>query len=183
MQFSEMLFGITKLGMTVVIADAASYPSEVVHPGLVLGQQARKDFAAVDRALLRDGYSEGHDAGRKLTSVVVSGADRRATVYEDGEAVATGHVDIAHAKTPLPESVHTLVARNPRKENLTWSSANFGKTDREDAPHALSRIAAEPKLREEIRKRMQNGMTVVTTPHPDSAQHRAAGFTVIEGIY
>ncbi len=89
MQFSEMLFGITRLGMTVVIADGNSYPSDVVHPGLVLGEQARREFAAVDRALLRDGYSEGHDAGRKLTSVVVSGADKRATVYEDGRPVAS----------------------------------------------------------------------------------------------
>lgn len=182
MQFSEMLFGITKLGMTVVIADSNSYPGDVVHPGLVLGDQARKEYAAVDRALLRDGYSEGHNEGRKLTSVVVSGADRRATIYEDDEPVASGHVDIAH-KAPLPQSVHTLVARNPRAEELTWSSAAYGKSDREDAPHALSRIKAEPKLRAEIRKRMQTGMTVVTTPQSNSDRHRATDFTVIEGIY
>lgn len=183
MQFSEMLFEITKLGMTVVIADNASYPSEVVHPGLVLAEQARNQFAAVDRALLHDGYSEGHAPNRKLTSVVVSGADRRATVYEDGEPVASGRVEIAHAKTPLQSGVHTLVARNPREQELTWSSASFGKTDREDVPHAMSRVTAEPKLREDIRRRMQNGMTVVTTDEPNSARHRASDFTVIEGIY
>src|SRR5512139_764471 len=51
MGFSEKLFGVTRLGMTVVIADERSQPSAVVHPGLVLGDYARREFAAVDVSL------------------------------------------------------------------------------------------------------------------------------------
>jgi lipoprotein-anchoring transpeptidase ErfK/SrfK len=43
MAFSSLLFGITKVGMTVVIADDASQPTEVVHPGMVLGEYAARN--------------------------------------------------------------------------------------------------------------------------------------------
>ena len=39
--FAELLFGVTKLGMTVVIADEKSQPEEVTHPGMVLGRICR----------------------------------------------------------------------------------------------------------------------------------------------
>ena len=39
--FAELLFGVTKLGMTVVIADEKSQPEEVTHPGMVLANMPR----------------------------------------------------------------------------------------------------------------------------------------------
>ena len=33
-EFAELLFGVTKLGMTVVIADDKSQPEQVTHPGI-----------------------------------------------------------------------------------------------------------------------------------------------------
>ena len=40
-EFVEDLFGVTKLGMTVVIADDKSQPEEVADPGMVLGELPR----------------------------------------------------------------------------------------------------------------------------------------------
>jgi hypothetical protein len=53
MGFSELLFGVTRLGMTVVIADDTTQPASVTHPGMILGQYARNEFHAVETALLR----------------------------------------------------------------------------------------------------------------------------------
>jgi hypothetical protein len=184
MQFSELLFGVTKLGMTVVIADNKAYPSEVVHPGLVLGDYARSEFMGVDRSLKHSAYSEGHNEYPKQTSVVVSGADKKITVFENAKIVATGGITIADDGRPLLPSVHKLVAADPARDTLKWSSASFGKSDREDLARDLRRVRAEPALHEEIRKRMHNGMTVVTTHESSTEAHRSADrFVVIDGFY
>lgn len=184
MQFSDRLFGITKLGMTVVIADNRSYPSDVVHPGLVLGNYARGEFAGVNRALQRAAYSEGHIARPKQTSVVVSGADRQMTLFEDDKIVATGGITIADEGRPLPSSVHKLVAANSSKGQLKWSSSAYGKSDREDLARELRRIKAAPQMQEEIRKRMHPGMTIVTAnEHSTEATRTSGEFVVIDGLY
>jgi hypothetical protein len=183
MQFSELLFGVTRLGMTVVIADEKSQPASVVHPGLVLGDYARREFAAVDSSLKKAQYSEGRSAAVRHTSVVVNGADRRMSVLEDGAEIAAGSVEIA-GSGPIPDSVHTLVASDAEKGDLRWVSTGYGKTDREDLARELRRIKAEPAVREAMRKRMHHGMTVVTTQTASAASRRSGkDFVVIDGIY
>jgi hypothetical protein len=183
MQFSEMLFGITRLGMTVVIADERSQPSAVVHPGLVLGDYASREFAAVDASLMKAQYSEGRSAPQRHTSVVVNGGDRRMTVLEDGEPVAEGQVEIS-GNAPLPESVHTLVASDGEKGDLHWVSTGYGKSGQADLARELRRIKAEPKVREAMRARMHHGMAVVTTQTASKEEHRSGkDFVVIDGIY
>lgn len=188
MQFSELLFGITRKGMTVVIADDRSQPAAVTHPGMVLGDYARQEFAAVDTALLRQQYSAGHEATPTVTSVVVSSRDRTVTVFEDGRVVAKGKAHIADGAQTLGNNVYTLTGASRADGSLTWSGAAYGKTDREDMgpdhmASTLRRITADPQLRGEIRKRMKPGMTVVTTDQSDTPSHRAADFTIIEGVY
>jgi hypothetical protein len=183
MQFSELLFGITRTGMTVVIADDRSQPSSVTHPGLVLGNYARQEFAAVDVALKKSQYSQGRSENLPHTSVVVSGADSKMTVLTDGEVVAEGKVAIS-GQAPLPESVHTLMGTDQDKGDLRWVSTGYGKSDREDLARELRRIKAEPEVREAMRKRMHHGMTVVTTRTASKAEHRSGkDFVVIDGIY
>jgi len=184
LQFSEMLFGITKLGLTVVIADNNSQPASVVHPGMVLGDYARREFMGVDAAILRSQYSAGHVDHPKTTSVVVSGASQKMTVWEDDKIVATGKVEIEDPKRPLPESVHKLTAVDPSLGDLEWSSMGYGKTDRANLSRELQRIKAEPAVREEARKRVQHGMTVVTTNQKSTPANRTSrDFVVIDGLY
>ena len=182
MQFSEMLFGITRKGMTVVIADNKSQPASVTHPGMVLGDYARREFSAVNTSLMKSQYSAGHQDSPKVTSVVVSHKDRSVTVMEDGHVVATGSAAIQGAK-PLGEAVYNLHGSEPDKGDLHWAGLGYGKSDREDMGRELERINAEPSVREEIRKRMHHGMTVVTTDGSHTEAHRVSGFTIIEGIY
>lgn len=183
MAFSERLFEITRKGMTVVIADDTSQPASVTHPGMVLGDYARKEFAAVDTALVKDQYSAGHTDRPTVTSVVVSSKDKSVTVMEDGRVVAKGRAEIAGGAQPIGEKVYTLTGAHQANESLTWSSVGYGKSDREDMGKELRRISADPQVRGEIRKRMKTGMTVVTTDQHNSARHRASDFTILEGVY
>ena len=183
MQFSERLFAITRKGMTVVIADERSQPTAVTHPGMVLGDYARREFAAVDAALLKEQYSAGHAAQPTVSSVVVSSRDRSVTVFDDGHEVAKGKATITGGAKPIGENVYNLTGASTADDSLTWSGTGYGKTDRQDMGHELRRISADPQVREHIRKRMKTGITVVTTDKSHSVAQRASNFTIIEGVY
>ena len=184
LQFSELLFDITKKGLTVVIADNKSFPAEVVHPGMVLGQYAQSEFLGVNTSIKKSQYSAGHAPNPTLTSAVVSSRDKKMTIFEDGKAVAEGAVHIKDDQKPLTDRAYMLHSVDSEKQSLQWSSAGFGKQDREALADEFRRIEAEPKVREELRKRMQHGMTVVTTNEPATTAHRSTGdFVVIDAIY
>ncbi len=181
-QFSALLFGVTRVGMTVVIADDASQPQEVTHPGMVLGEYAAREFKAVDSAIMASEYSEGHEAPRS-PSVVISSADRRALVFDNGQLVASGPVEIEDPQKPIGERVFTLNGVDAEAGILRWQAAGVGKGGEkgEDNSGALRRIKADPAVREAVRKRLKFGMTVVTTDQPASAATRSRdGFVVLD---
>ena len=110
-EFAELLFGVTKLGMTVVIADDKSQPEEVTYPGMVLGEYAAREFNAVDTAIKATEYSEGHERAPKSPSVVVSSADKSIHVFDNGALAASGKVEIQNPEKPLGERVFTSQRR------------------------------------------------------------------------
>jgi hypothetical protein len=183
-EFAELLFGVTKLGMTVVIADDKSQPEEVTHPGMVLGEYAAREFNAVDAAIKTAEYSEGHERAPKSPSVVVSSADKSITVFDNGAMAASGKVEIQNPEKPLGERVYTLSGADDQSELLTWQAAKVGaaaKTTSEDSGAALRRIKADLFAREAVRKRLKFGMTLVTTDQPADARTRSGdGFVVLD---
>jgi L,D-transpeptidase catalytic domain len=183
-EFAELLFGVTKLGMTVVIAGDKSQPEEVTHPGMVLGEYAAREFNAVDTAIKASEYSEGHDPAPKSPSLVVSSADKSVHVFDNGVLAASGKVEIQNPEKPLGERVYTLSSADDQSGLLTWQAAGVGttsKTTGEDYGAALRRIKADLPAREALRKRLKFGMTLVTTDQPADAKTRSGdGFVVID---
>jgi L,D-transpeptidase catalytic domain len=180
MDFSELLFGITTLGMTVIIADDKSNPRSVTHPGMVLGDYAAQEYAAVDTAVMKHAYAQGHTDKPISASVVISGADRTATVWENGKIVAEGKVDIENPDQPIGGRVYTLTGAENDTKSLRWATADYSTKRMVEADlSALKRIRAQPGIREEIRKRMHYGMTLVTTDGPSSPEYQTASDFVI----
>ena len=183
-EFSALLFGVTKLGMTVVIADESSQPEEVVHPGMVLGEYAANEFHAVDTAIKRSEYAERLESETPSPSVVISSADKSINVFDNAVRVATGTVEIQNADQPLGERVFTLTGSDDDAGALRWDAAAISRLTQsvgEDNATALRRIKADPAVREAVRKRLKFGMTVVTTDEPADAKTRSAeGFVVLD---
>jgi hypothetical protein len=183
-EFAELLFGVTKLGMTVVIADDKSQPEEVTHPGMVLGEYAAREFNAVDTAIKATEYSEGHERAPKSPSVVVSSADKSISLFDNGAVAASGKVEIQNPKKPLGERVFSLSGADDQSGLLTWQATKVGdsaKTADDDNGAALRRIKADLPAREAVRKRLKFGMTIVTTDHPADAKTRSGdGFVVLD---
>ena len=183
-EFAELLFGVTKLGMTVVIADDKSQPEEVTHPGMVLGEYAAREFNAVDTAIKATEYSEGRERAPKSPSVVVSSADKSISVFDNGAVAASGKVEIQNPEKPLGERVFSLSGADDQSGLLTWQAAKVGdtaKTADDDNGAALRRIKADLPAREAVRKRLKFGMTIVTTDQPADAKTRSGdGFVVLD---
>jgi hypothetical protein len=183
-EFAERLFGVTKLGMTVVIADDESQPEEVTHPGMVLGEYAAREFDAVDAAIKSAEYSEGHERAPNSPSVVVSSADKSIHVFDNGALAASGKVAIQNLGKPLGERVFTLTGSDDRSGATAWQAAGVGaaaKATGEDNGAALRRIKADLPAREAVRKRLKFGMTIVTTDKPADAKTRSGeGFVVLD---
>ena len=182
--FAELLFGVTKLGMTVVIADEKSQPEEVTHPGMVLGEYAAREFNAVDTAIKATEYSEGHDPRAEIAErrrqqrrQIDSGCSTMARL------AASGKVEIQNPEKPLGERVFTLNGADDQSGLLSWQAAEVGATAKtaEDNGAALRRIKADLPVREAVRKRLKFGMTIVTTDQPADAKTRSSdGFVVLD---
>ncbi len=183
--FSERLFQVTRLGMTVVIADEESSPASVVHPGLVLGDYARREYAAVDLSIKAKQYADGRVGTQPETSIVVSSADRKVSLWNGSDLVTEGEVTIANPKRPLPNRVYTLTKTDDAKDSLEWSATGYGRgAQARRAAADLTRIKAEPKVRDALRQSLHHGATLVTTGERDTPAKRSApGFVVIDSLY
>ncbi|QIK95488.1 L,D-transpeptidase family protein [Sphingomonas sp. HDW15A] len=89
--FSELLFGATKLGMTVVITSIPGVPETARAPQLLSNASAAENAAPLGQAA----YSWHPDRSTSgMVSVVVSAADRRAIVMRGGVEIGSAPVRV-----------------------------------------------------------------------------------------
>ncbi|MGD2001015.1 MAG: L,D-transpeptidase family protein, partial [Desulfobacterales bacterium] len=107
LEFSAKLFDITHLGTAVIVADEASAPADVVHPGIVLSGDADQ---MIDQKLALERRKKhktvppaagDHPNRVPIASVVVSGADRSSYLLKDGEIVDRKSITLAKPHQPL----------------------------------------------------------------------------------
>lgn len=86
--FAKLLFGITRLGLTVVITDDALVPEVVATPPVLAASQA-------ERPLARGTYRWQPERSRTgPLSIVVSGRDRKVVVMRRGVEIGSSTIDI-----------------------------------------------------------------------------------------
>ena len=101
-RFAELLFGVTEVGLTVVIANGVSAPVDVSHPSFlapvsakgVPDEEPRLSDAAVSRW-------EPDKAPEGPTTVVVSAADKRILVLRNGVEIGRARIAIDDAEKPI----------------------------------------------------------------------------------
>jgi hypothetical protein len=172
LEFSAKLFDITHLGTAVIIADEHSAPADVVHPGIVLSGDAdqmiaqeiarerRKKHKAVPPA------AGDHPNRVPVASVVVSGADRKSYLLEDGDIVNQKPITIAKPDQPL--GTHVLVLKTLEGKHPTWSAASIRHADSTAAVQntdnaTLDRIKFDPAFVEQTLGAMHPGMMLMIT--------------------
>jgi len=172
LKFSAKLFEITHLGTAVIIADEASAPADIVHPGIILSGDADQ---MIDQKLAMERRKKhktvppaagDHPNRVPIASVVVSGADRKSYLLKDGDIVNQKPVTIANPAQPL--GTHVLVLKTLEGDHPTWSATSIrhaGSTAavRSTDRATLDRVTFDPAFVEEALGSMHPGMSLMIT--------------------
>ncbi len=175
--FAADVFGVTQVGTPVIIAGDHTDPASVRDPGPILGTTAEEEIKA---KLGR--RAPGPSSPHAVTSILVSRADRRIYVLENGNIVATGDAVIEDPAEPLGSNV--FVWRGGDASGSTWEGMGFhADPNGAVAPNTtvLQRIDGSPAVMDAIRRRIRPGTVLVTTDLPASPDSRSdTHFMVID---
>lgn len=127
MQFSKLLFSVTQLGMSVVIADQKSAQSSVVRPDLVLPKDvAETAQKAQSRAGNAKKTSRQDTKTASVSSILVSGADRKAYLIVDGVVTFETAISVFKAEKPLGTHLFSLIGPSQDGHYLKWTAFGVG---------------------------------------------------------
>lgn len=167
--FAKLLYGVTSLGMTVVIADVPSSPRVAPTPDIVAKPAAADGGGTV--------VWNPQKSPSGPVSVVVSAADQRAVVLRNGVVIGSAPVTIkgpvsgtwAYALRAIDASGQHWV-----RVDLSRGAASNAAVPREE----WQRFTAPERFKADVAGIVEPGMTIVVTP--DSLQSTAAPATVLE---
>lgn len=168
--FARLLYGVTRIGMTVVITDRPASPRVAATPAIVL--QGLEPPSADDGVVWQPEKSlEGP------VSVVVSAADSRAIVLRNGVIIGSAPVRIAGPVT----GTWAYALRSIDAEGQHWIRLQLSRRARDDEAvpaEEWRRFSAPEAFRKAVAGIVQPGMTIVVTA--DSLQPSRVE-TVLEG--
>jgi hypothetical protein len=163
LDFADRLFELTPLGTPVVIGGLANHPL-VNDSRIVPAGNAGKVLAAREAA-----RSVAPAGGHADTAILVSAADRRVYVVQDGTVIAQGSATIDDAEEPLGTNVFVWRGGDERGSGSIWKGGSFkpvpGAAVVDDAA-VLERLDASSKIMGTIEKVMHPGVVLLTTDQP-----------------
>ena len=173
MKFSSLLFGATKLGMTVIITSLPVRPNRSDMPDLAA------PIAATATTLARAPY-EWHPERAKSgpVSVIVSSADQRAIVLRNG--IEIGSAPVRVAGTVNGGWAYALRAWDETGQHwlrLQFSGAGEGM---EVAPGEGNRFDTPWDFKHAVQTVLRPGSIIIVTPQSLKAGSSGSSATVIE---
>ena len=173
MQFSSLLFGATRLGMTVIITSFPVQPAESATPDFA------GPIAPTATTLARAPY-EWHPerATTGPVSVIISTADQKATVLRNGTEIGSAPVRVAG---PIEGGwAYALRAWDETGQHwlkLQYSGAGQGM---EVAPGEGDRFDAPWDFKHAVQTVLRPGSIIVVTPQSLKAGSTGSSLTVID---
>ena len=122
--FAEKLYAVTQTGTPVIIADAATQPSSVYDPGLLLGAEAKDELGKASKKKKKPAFSKSN----AVTSILVSSADKSIYVIQNGDIVAEGKAEIDDPKKKLGSNVFILEKGD--EDGFTWQATGYSRARR-----------------------------------------------------
>jgi len=133
MKFSELLFSTTQHGTPVIIADHDTPHNSVVEPGLLLpptvatgAQSAKRKAAASEK--------RRNEPAETVTSILVSGRDRKAYLMTDGVMMFDTSIAIVDDTKPLGTHLFSLIGPSADRHYLKWTAFGLGGDPGAGAP-------------------------------------------------
>ncbi len=183
--FSNLLFGVTANGGTVVIGDGRTpQPHLAADPGLIL---APRDFAPqMVRPLGRNDYDwhpERSPSGP--VTMVLSRADKAVYVYRNGNPIGRAAAEISgagrfgsHVFTLLEGASGSASRWAPGRPARKWMRVSSEKGPRSSAESLGKRVRVNPEFAAKVYDTIGPGTTVIVTDDP-VARKLNRGFTIL----
>lgn len=127
--FSRLLFSVTGLGTSVIIADQTSAHSSVVQPGLIPPKDVAEDAKKADTSTprKRNRANERATASESnFASILISGADRTAYLLVEGAIAFQTPIGIFEESKPLGTHLYSLIGPSEDGHFLKWNSFDIG---------------------------------------------------------
>jgi hypothetical protein len=178
--FADNLYDITQIGTPVIIAGDHTDPISIADPGPILGVRAEEEIKA------RLGKKmPSPSTPNAVTSILVSSADRRIYLLENGDLIAKGGAVITDPGKPLGSNVFVWQGGDANGPGgSSWEGMGFhADPNAAVAPDTavLERIDGAPDIMEAIRDRIRPGTVFVTTDQPATADTGSAkDFTIVD---
>jgi hypothetical protein len=171
--FAKLLYGATRLGMTVVITDQAAIPR--VAPTAEVALSGREGPAAPDAGV--EWQPETSPAGP--VSIIVSIADQRAIVLRNGIQIGSAPVTVEGPAA----GTWAYALRSIDGDGQHWLRVRLsGEAEGEQAVprEEWRRFAAPEAFRSSVAAIVEPGTTIIVTPDSLRAGSAASRVTVIE---
>ena len=168
--FAKLLYGSTKLGMTVVIADVPSAPRVAPTPEIL--SQGPAD-ALSNASVAWDPQKSPSGP----VSVIISASDGRALVLRNGVVIGSAPVAVKGTVT----GTWAYALRGIDKGGQHWvrlQLSGSSGSDQQVPPDEWQRFVAPEAFKTAVAGVVEPGMTIVVTP--DSLRTAAAPVTVLE---
>lgn len=170
-EFARLLYGVTRLGMTVVVTDDPAVPRVAPAEALLQGRPVPADPEAP--STWRPDVSPTGPV-----SVVVSAADRRVIVLRNGVVIGSAPVTI----DSQVDRTSAFVMQNGGATGRNWLRVPLpGQTAASAGPELRGRIHVEDRFRQAVEAVLKPGATVLVTPDSLRAGSTGRSVTVVEG--
>ena len=168
--FAKLLYGSTKLGMTVVIADVPAAPRVAPTPTIV----SDRSTDPINNSAIT--WNPEKSPGGPV-SVIVSASDRRALVLRNGVVIGSAPVTVKGAVSGTwAYELRAIDTNGQHWVRLQLSGTTL--SDQEVPPVEWQRFVVPDAFKEAVAGIVAPGMTVVVTP--DSLRTAAAPVNVLE---
>ena len=124
-KFAEDLFGVSHMGMTVVVVDAKTAPADVVHPAALAPVDPSTGAADIE-ARLQAGEKwrwQPEKSPEGPVSIVMSGADQRVIVLRNGVEIGRSRVVFTDPGKPLGTHAFIVKAGEGQGESVILKGA------------------------------------------------------------
>jgi L,D-transpeptidase catalytic domain len=192
-EFARLLYEISPSGMTVVIANDASEPTRVAHPGY-LAPVAFDGGQPIDTRALTPGEDERWQPELSPSgpvSIVLSQGSQRVIVYRNGIEIGRARLSISGDE---PFDSHALVLTEgpssmpdpyvPDASKFRWLRigvpGHATEANTQVDPTELSRIKIPATFVREVNSILTPGATVFVTGEPLSPQSSGAAVQVVD---
>jgi len=192
-KFSEELFAVSPMGMTVVVVDERAAPSDVVHPPAfapidpVSGSPVEASRLADDA----DFRVEPEKSMHGPVSLLMSAADQRVLVLRNGVEIGRARLTVRDPGTPLGTHAYVMTEETTAEEDPPVPGArmpkwmaigmpgHFDEAGRALSHEAIARVSMPTGFARAVRLLLAPGSTLFVTDAPILAENTHPDFTVL----